>query len=76
MNATKEVDMVSQTKFTLKAARAMVNISQKEMAQRIGVAEMTYHRNENYESGMRIDKAYKFCEVVGLGIDEVLFYKN
>lgn len=63
-------------KLTLKMARAKVGLTKKQMASELGVTRPTYDDYENYKTIMRIDVAQRFCNIVGVSIDDVIFQKS
>lgn len=62
--------------LTLKMARAKVGLTKKQMALELGVTRPTYGDYENYNTIMRIDVAQRFCDIVGVSIDDVIFQKK
>ncbi|NQN23885.1 helix-turn-helix transcriptional regulator, partial [Streptococcus suis] len=52
-------------------ARAKVGLTKKQMALELGVTRPTYDDYENYNTIMRIDVAQRFCDIVGVSIDDV-----
>lgn len=63
-------------KLTLKMARAKVGLTKKQMASELVVTRPTYDDYENYKTIMRIDVAQRFCNIVGVSIDDVIFQKS
>lgn len=61
--------------LTIKMARAKTGFTKKRMASELGVTRPTYDDYENYNTVMRIDVAQRFCNIVGLSIDDVIFSK-
>ncbi|WP_449461282.1 helix-turn-helix transcriptional regulator [Streptococcus suis] len=57
-------------------ARAKVGLTKKQMALELGVTRPTYDDYENYNTIMRIDVAQRFCDIVGVSIDDVIFQKK
>lgn len=64
--------------ITIKAARANANISGNEMAKRLGMSPTRYYRIENYRNkhSFRLEEAIRFVEICGVGINDVIFFKN
>lgn len=60
-------------KLTLKEARFLAGMTQVEMAEKLGLSESTYIKYELYRQFMRMDTAFKFSELVGISIDELIF---
>lgn len=61
--------------ITLKMARAKAGLTKLKMASELGVTRPTYDDYENYKTIMRVDMAQRFCDIVGLTIDDVIFSK-
>lgn len=60
-------------KFDLRQARSYAGLSQKETANKLGLAKLTY---QNYEAGdrkMRVDKAKEFSKIVGIPMEQIIF---
>lgn len=74
MSFTKNKEV--EIKWTLELCRAKTGLSQKEMAKAIGVSEQSYMKYENYKTGMKVDKAFKFAEVVGMPVDKIIFFNH
>lgn len=68
----REVDV----KWTLELCRTRSGLTQKEMAKAIGVSELTYNNYENYKTGMKVEKAFKFAEIVGIPVDSIIFFNE
>ena len=63
-------------KFTIKQARMLVGLSQKDMGERLGISRSTYISLENGEQYIRVDQMYKFSEITGLPIRDIKFYEE
>ncbi|MER0122892.1 helix-turn-helix transcriptional regulator [Streptococcus sp. ZJ93] len=63
-------------RLTIKMARAKAGFTKLKMASELGVSRPTYDDYENYSTIMRIDVAQRFCDIVGLSIDDVIFSKT
>ena len=61
-------------KLTLVMARHKAKLSQSEMAKKLGISTAAYSRYEKYQQYMRVDLAAMFCEVVGVSLDDVIFF--
>lgn len=68
----EEVDI----EWTIKLCRTKLNLTQPEMAERLGVSIDSYKNYENYKTIMKIDLAVKFSKVVGIPFDSIIFFKN
>lgn len=62
-------------KFTLKQARQYAGLTQSEIADRLGVGLATYRTYEWGESQMRMDKAQRFSDIVGIDLSNIIFLK-
>lgn len=60
-------------KFTLKQARRYADLTQQEVADRLGVGLATYRTYEWGTSQMRMDKAKRFSKIVGIDLDNLIF---
>jgi DNA-binding XRE family transcriptional regulator len=56
-----------------KQARILSDLSQKEVAERLGVHRQTYMKWERNADEMPIGKAKEFSKIVGREIDEIFF---
>lgn len=68
----EEVDI----EWTIKLCRTKLNLTQPEMAARLGVSIDSYKNYENYKTIMKIDLAVKFSKVVGIPFDSIIFFKD
>ena len=59
--------------FTLKGARANANLTQKEVATRLGVSNKTVSAWENGTALPNIQQVNALCELYGRKIDEIDF---
>jgi len=62
--------------WTIKLCRTKLNLTQMEMAEKLGVSKESYQNYENYKTTMRIDLAIKFSKVVGIPFDSIIFFKD
>lgn len=60
-------------KFTIKQARNYAGLTQAQAAKRLGVGLSTFQKYEWGTSQMRMDKANKFCKIVGIDMDDLIF---
>lgn len=58
-------------KFTLRELRARKNVTQKEVAQDLGISYQTYNAWEQDISNVGISKVYALAEYFGVTIDEI-----
>ena len=59
----------------IKDARDSLNLTQKDLAEKAGVSEMTisyFERGERYKNGVSIVLAYKIISTLGLSFDKTL----
>lgn len=62
-------------KFTLRQARNYAGLTQKEMASRLNIAEITYGMYERGERIMRVTTAQEFSDIVGVPLSDIIFIK-
>ncbi len=58
---------------TIKQARLLANLTQEEMAHKMGVNVDTYRRIEKDPEKSSIANAKKICDIVGLSIEDIFF---
>lgn len=63
-------------KFTMKQAREYAGLSQREIAKQLNVALATYQGYEWENVEMRIGLAKKFAKIVGIPLDQLVFYSK
>lgn len=59
--------------FNIKQARNYSGETQKQMAEKLGVALPTYRDYEHGKIVMRVDTAKKFASIVKIPIDDISF---
>ena len=62
--------------ITLEMARARIGLTQEELAKKLGITRNTYAKYEKYKTSMRIDMAQKFSSIVGISIDNLIFFND
>lgn len=62
--------------ITLEMARARIGLTQEELAKKLGITRNTYAKYEKYKASMRIDMAQKFSSIVGISIDNLIFFND
>lgn len=62
--------------FNIKTARVQAGLLQSQMAREIGVSSGTYSSIENYNRILNVQEAYLFSEVVGISMDQIIFFGN
>lgn len=72
----KEGGGENMDRYTPEQARKLRNISQVKMAALMGMAENTYINKEKGETKFYIDEACKFCEVVEMPLERIIFFKH
>ncbi|PEH04760.1 helix-turn-helix transcriptional regulator [Limosilactobacillus vaginalis] len=60
-------------KFDLRQARSYAGYSQEEVAQKIGVAKVTYQMYETGRRNMKVNTAKKFSKLVNIPIEQIIF---
>jgi len=63
-------------KYTMKQARIGANLTGEEMAKTLGISAFTYRKYERNPLLMSVGLFAKFCEVVGLTIDDIFLPSN
>lgn len=61
-------------KISLKAARGLCEITQSEMANKLGVTRKTYFNYENYKTTMPVTKAMMFSDITGVPLTNIIFF--
>ncbi len=59
--------------LTVKQARRLAELTQKQVADRLGVHRQTYMKWEQNPENMPVGKAKIFAEIVGRKVDEIFF---
>jgi len=62
--------------LSLKQARLLADLTQKEVAQKLGVHRQTYMKWERNADEMPVGKAKQFAKIVGRSIDEIFFHSE
>ena len=57
--------------ISLKAARVNAGMTQKDVAQRLGVTKATIVNWEKHDNRLSFDKLNKLCSLYGIRIDDV-----
>lgn len=58
--------------FTMKAARALRNLTQEQTAEKMGISRGYYGKMENGEIEMKPYHVYAFCCVTGISVDDFI----
>lgn len=61
---------------TMKQARVGANLTQQEVADRMGVHVQTYQRMESHPGDITIKQGREFARIVGLTFDDIFFDSN
>ena len=59
--------------LTMKQARIGVDMTQQEIADKMGVHVQTYQRMENHPEDVTIKQANEFAKIVGLKFEDIFF---
>ncbi len=59
--------------ITMKQARVGANMTQQDVADRLGVHVQTYQRMESHPGDVTIRQGRAFAEIVGLKFDDIFF---
>ena len=54
----------------------MLGLSQKEMAERIGIADKTYNKKELNPSSFKVGEVDKILDISGLDYRQIIFLPN
>lgn len=60
-------------RITMKAARINANLTQEEMADRLGVTKKTIGSWENGKTKPKLDKVEPICSLLGVGYDDIMW---
>ncbi|MBQ6547286.1 MAG: helix-turn-helix transcriptional regulator [Bacilli bacterium] len=63
-------------KWTLKAIRTNLNLTQSEMAEKLGVSKETYQNYENYKTYPDVPVIKKIIELSNIDFDDIIFLPN
>ncbi len=58
--------------FTMKAARALKNLTQGQTAEKMGISRQYYWKMEHGEVEMKPYHIYAFCCVTGINVDDFI----
>lgn len=58
-------------KLTIKQARVGAGLTQKEIADKLGVSQLTYFGYEKSPSKMRVETLVKFSKVTGVDVSNL-----
>lgn len=62
--------------ISMKAARVNKNMTQQQIADKMGVHVQTYAKMEKDSDNMTIAEAKQFAEIVGMALSDVFFGKD
>ena len=62
--------------ITMKQARIGADMTQAEVADKMGVHPTTYLRMEKHPEDLSIKQAHLFSNIVGVDFDDILFVNN
>lgn len=60
-------------RISMKAARINANLTQTEMAQRLGVSKKTIGSWESGKTKPKLDKVEPICSLLGVGYDDIMW---
>ena len=60
-------------KISLAAARVNMNLSQRKMAEKLGVHEMTYAAWERKPEKIKVEMTEKISEITGIPVENLIF---
>lgn len=61
-------------KYTVEQARMLKKLSQEDLALGLGISTKAYINKEKGLTRFYIDEALKFCKIVNLEINQILFF--
>ena len=64
------------TSLSISAARKNIDLTQDQMAKKLGVCRETYSNYEKRPDKMPVGTAIRFSQIVGVGIDSLNFLQN
>ena len=67
----RKEDIIVQV--TMKQARVGANMTQQDVADRLGVHVQTYQRMESHPGDVTIKQGKIFADIVGLNFDDIFF---
>lgn len=67
---------MKDVKISIKAARGLSELTQQEVADRLGVTKTTYRNYEDYNTIMPVTTALKFSNIVNVDISDLIFFKE
>lgn len=70
---TFESEVINVDRYTPEQARKLAGLSQREMANHLGISENAYIQKEKGIVRYYVDEACKFCEVVQIPIQKIIF---
>ena len=59
--------------YTVKQARLLADLTQAEMAEKLGVSAPTYIKYEHDPTQMRLDRLIKFSKVTGIDLMDLRY---
>lgn len=63
----------SKPTITLEGARNNLHLSQEDTAKALGISTNSYREYEKYHRVLRLDKAYKFADLVSQPMESIIF---
>lgn len=77
LDVSKEIEKIFQggesMKFSLKELRARHNLSQDDMAEKLGISRTTYSYWEKKPGNIAVSKAQKVADILQVTLDDILF---
>jgi len=65
---------VDTMKFTLAQARMLSGLTQRQIAEMLGVSEKTYIQYEKYRKVLDMKQAFDFSHFTGISMNEIIFF--
>ena len=63
-------------RITMKQARVGADMTQQQVADRLGVHVQTYQRMENNPEDISIKQGKKFADIVGVNFEDIFFIRS
>ena len=63
-------------KFTLAQARMLSGLTQRQIADMLGVSEKTYIQYEKYRKILDMKQAFDFSQYTGIDMNDLIFFEG
>lgn len=72
----QSVERGEKMPITLKAARVNVDLTQSEVAEKLGISKQTLVNYELYRTKPDIEMSKKIAKLYNLTVDDIIFFKK